>query len=85
MLRLPDGWRGMPCGCGAGQGTIGSEILRQTDMDELDYIFVAIGEWGGACETAVARAECGLLLLRHKHGMVGGGLLPLVCRALCGP
>lgn len=34
----------------SGQGTIGSEILRQTDMDELDYVFVAIGESGsGDC------------------------------------
>ena len=26
------------------QGTIGNEILRETDMDKLDAIFVAVGE-----------------------------------------
>ncbi|GAB4818367.1 hypothetical protein N2152v2_005413 [Parachlorella kessleri] len=30
----------------AGQGTIGQEILRQTDMDDLDMIFVAVGGGG---------------------------------------
>jgi threonine dehydratase len=27
----------------AGAGTIGHEILRQTDMEHIDYIFVSIG------------------------------------------
>lgn len=31
----------------AGQGTVAAEILRQTDMDSLDAIFVAVGEAGG--------------------------------------
>lgn len=30
----------------AGQGTMGHEILRQTDMDQLDTIFVAVGGGG---------------------------------------
>ncbi|PSC71990.1 threonine deaminase [Micractinium conductrix] len=30
----------------AGQGTIGLEILRQSDMDNIDYIFVPIGGGG---------------------------------------
>ena len=32
----------------AGQGTIGNEILRQTNMDALDAIFVAVGGEEGA-------------------------------------
>lgn len=36
----------------AGQGTIGNEILRQTDMDALDAIFVAVG--GGGLVAGIA-------------------------------
>jgi len=36
----------------AGQGTIAAEILRQTDMDKLDAIFVAIG--GGGLVAGIA-------------------------------
>lgn len=36
----------------AGQGTIGNEILRETDMDKLDAIFVAVG--GGGLVAGIA-------------------------------
>ncbi|KFM26466.1 Threonine dehydratase biosynthetic, chloroplastic [Auxenochlorella protothecoides] len=32
--------------CIAGQGTAGAEILRQGDIDKMDYIFVAVGGGG---------------------------------------
>lgn len=49
----------------AGQGTCGSEILRQTDMDNLDYIFVGIGALVGDCKALLAPARRGLRHLRH--------------------
>lgn len=41
------------------QGTIGNEILRETDMDKLDAIFVAVG----ACQPEFA----GLCMLRFDR------------------
>lgn len=38
--------------CIAGQGTAGAEILRQCDLDALDYIFVAVG--GGGLMAGIA-------------------------------
>ena len=57
----------------AGQGTIGNEILRQTDMDKLDAIFVAVGE--GRPGAAAAWPHAGPRACRWPRA-----LRPLACR-----
>ena len=40
------------------QGTIGNEILRETDMDKLDAIFVAVGKLMCTLRCQSARSRC---------------------------